>query len=86
MIHPLSSTVALTLAVFASACASSTQTGSGQGSMPPGGAEPTLEEIRTATARFRDVKVALAEGYIPDPGNSCETAEMMGKPAAFGAM
>jgi hypothetical protein len=26
--------------------------------------------------------VALAEGYIRDPGNLCDTAEMMGRPAA----
>ena len=49
-------------------------------------AEPTLEQVRAATERFRDVKVALAEGYIADPSNSCETAEMMGKPASLGAM
>ena len=48
--------------------------------------EPTLEQVRAATERFRDVKVALAEGYIADPGNTCETAEMMGKPASLGAM
>jgi hypothetical protein len=52
----------------------------------PGPDEPTLAEVRRATERFRDVKVALAEGYIRDPGNMCETAEMMGRPAALGAM
>ena len=52
----------------------------------PGAGEPTLAEIRKATERFRDVNVALKEGYIPDPNNMCETAEMMGKPAALGAM
>ena len=48
--------------------------------------EPTLEEVRAATERFRDVNVALAEGYIRDPGNLCDTAEMMGRPASDGAM
>ena len=48
--------------------------------------EPTLEQIRAATERFRDVKVALAEGDVADPGNICETADMMGKPAELGAM
>lgn len=48
--------------------------------------EPTLDEVRAATARFRDVDVALAEGYIRDPFDMCETAEMMGRPAALGAM
>lgn len=48
--------------------------------------EPTLEQVRAATERFRDVKVALAEGYVRDPMNVCDTAEMMGKPASLGAM
>jgi hypothetical protein len=48
--------------------------------------EPDLAAVRAATERFRDVKVALAEGYIPDPGNICDTAEMMGQPAALGVM
>ena len=50
------------------------------------GSEPTLAEVRQATERFKDVNVALAEGYIRDPNNMCETAEMMGRPAALGAM
>ncbi len=33
----------------------------------PGSGEPTLDEVRRATERFRDVNVALAEGYIRDP-------------------
>ena len=49
-------------------------------------AEPRLAEVRQATERFQDVRVALAEGYIRDPNNMCETAEMMGRPAALGAM
>lgn len=48
--------------------------------------EPSLEQVRAATERFQDVKVALAEGYIPDPMNICETADMMGQPAELGAM
>ncbi len=48
--------------------------------------EPTLEQVRAQTERFQDVNVALAEGYIRDPGNICDTAEMMGRPAALGAM
>ena len=48
--------------------------------------EPSLDDVRAATERFRDVKVALAEGYIPDPMNICDTAPMMGRPAALGAM
>ena len=52
----------------------------------PGPGEPTLEEVRKLTERFKDVKVALAEGYIRDPFNLCDTATMMGRPAALGAM
>jgi hypothetical protein len=48
--------------------------------------EPTLEEVRAATIRFRDVNVALAEGYIRDPMDLCDTAEMMGRPAEEGVM
>ena len=52
----------------------------------PGRGEPTLAEVRQATERFRDVNVALAEGYIRDPFDLCETAEMMGRPPSDGAM
>jgi hypothetical protein len=48
--------------------------------------DPTLAEVLAATERFRDVQVALAEGYVPDPMNICETAEHMGRPAADGVM
>ena len=51
-----------------------------------GNGEPSLAEVRKATARFQDVKVALAEGYIRDPMNICDTADMMGRPASMGAM
>ena len=52
----------------------------------PGPGEPTLAEVRAATERFQDVKVALSEGYIRDPADMCETGEMLGKPASVGAM
>ena len=52
----------------------------------PQAGEPSLAEVRAATERFRDVNVALAEGYVRDPMNLCDTAEMMGRPAALGAM
>jgi len=57
----------------------------GQSDEPAPG-EPTLAEVRGATERFRDVNVALAEGYIRDPFDLCDTAEMMGRPASLGAM
>jgi hypothetical protein len=56
------------------------------GEPAPGPGEPTLEEVRAATERFRDVRVALAEGYIPDPSGMCVTAEMEGRSAEEGAM
>ena len=61
--------------------------GARQGEAPaPGPGEPTLDEVRAGTERFQDVNVALAEGYVRDPANMCETAPMMGRPAAEGAM
>lgn len=48
--------------------------------------ESSLAEIRRATERFRDIKIALAEGYIRDPASICETAEMMGMPKSLGGM
>src|SRR5262245_14756882 len=65
------------------ACTTATRADS---SGSPGPGEPTLAEVRTATERFRDVKVALAEGYIRDPFDLCDTADMMGRPASDGAM
>ena len=52
----------------------------------PGAGEPSLAEVRRATERFRDVAVALAEGYVRDPFDLCDTAAMMGRPASLGAM
>lgn len=52
----------------------------------PAQGEPTLAEVRALTERFTDVNVALAEGYIRDPGDMCDTADMMGHPASKGAM
>ena len=56
------------------------------GPASPGAGEPTLAEVRKLTERFQDVGTALAEGYIRDPFDLCDTAEMMGRPAADGAM
>jgi hypothetical protein len=49
-------------------------------------AEPSLETVRAATDRFKDVKVALAEGYVAPPGGHCETAAGMGLPSKLGGM
>lgn len=52
----------------------------------PAGGEPDLAAIRAAAERYRDINVALAEGYVAPPGAHCETAEGMGQSAALGAM
>jgi hypothetical protein len=79
---------------LAAACVATLSTGilaAGQAAGPggpssPAKGEPSLDEVRRATERFRDVKAALGEGYIRDPFDLCETAEMMGRPATLGAM
>lgn len=48
--------------------------------------DQALNSIRTATERFKDVNVALAEGYLADPNNMCEMAENVGQPAHLGVM
>jgi hypothetical protein len=78
MLTPLSAAMVLA-AAFASGMAAATPA-------PHGPGEPTLAEVRSATERFQDVDVALAEGYIRDPFDLCDTAEMMGRPASQGAM
>lgn len=45
-----------------------------------------VEKIRAAAARYADVNVALAEGFIPDPSGHCVTAGMAGLPPEWGAM
>jgi hypothetical protein len=46
----------------------------------------SLAAVRRATERFRDVKVALAEGYVPDPSGMCMTSTMEGQPSQLGGM
>jgi hypothetical protein len=80
LLTPLSAALAMA-AAFAGGMAAATPAPHG-----PGPGEPTLAEVRHVTERFQDVNVALAEGYIRDPFNLCDTAEMMGRPASQGAM
>ena len=74
-----SNTLAALLALAVAGCSAAAQP-------KPAPGEPSLAAVRQATDRFRDVNVALAEGYIRDPFDLCDTAEMMGKPARLGAM
>ena len=73
------------LTALAAAAISATAAAAGE-LHKPGPGEPSLAEVRAATERFRDVNVALAEGYVRDPLNLCDTADMMGRPAELGAM
>ncbi|MEE8293162.1 MAG: hypothetical protein V3R22_01960, partial [Kiloniellales bacterium] len=45
-----------------------------------------IEKVRLATIRFNDVKVALAEGFIPAPPGDCVDAAHEGLPAHWGGM
>jgi len=45
-----------------------------------------MDAIRAATAKYQDIKVALAEGYIPDPSGACVSAAAEGLPPELGAM
>jgi hypothetical protein len=76
---------ALTMIAAASAVAGTASSSPAKDSTSAPG-EPNLSQVRAATERFRDVNVALAEGYVRDPLNLCDTAEMMGRPAELGAM
>ena len=58
----------------------------GQSATAVAAREPTLDEVRTLTMRYQRVDSALADGYLSPPGNVCESADMMGLPAATGAM
>jgi len=49
-------------------------------------ADPTIAAIKSSTARYRDVKNALADGYTRDPMNMCVTPPDEGQPAWLGAM
>jgi hypothetical protein len=45
-----------------------------------------LRALRAATEKYRDVEVALSEGYLRDPMDMCVTAEMEGMPRQMGEM
>jgi hypothetical protein len=76
---------ALPLCLLAAAAPAPTTT-AGADRYGPRQGEPTLMQMRLATARFRDVNVALAEGYVRDPGDACIAASDMGLLASQGGM
>jgi hypothetical protein len=45
-----------------------------------------LNAVRAAVEKYRDVNMALADGYIPDPSGHCVTAADEGLPPEWGAM
>jgi hypothetical protein len=45
-----------------------------------------LDGIRAATEKYKDVNIALAEGFIPDPSGHCVSAAAEGLPAEWGDM
>lgn len=48
--------------------------------------EPTLDEVLAATEKYRDVEVALADGYVRDWLDACETPYHMGITESLGTM
>ena len=45
-----------------------------------------LDALRAATEKYKDVNVALAEGFIPDPSGHCVSAAAESLPAEWGGM
>ncbi len=45
-----------------------------------------MDALRAAVEKYKDVNVALAEGFIPDPSGHCVSAAHEGLPAEWGAM
>ncbi|MEX2048965.1 MAG: hypothetical protein WEB90_05250 [Gemmatimonadota bacterium] len=48
--------------------------------------EPPLDEVRAATEKYNDVALALADGYVRDPIDACETPSHMGIVQDLGVM
>jgi hypothetical protein len=48
--------------------------------------EVDLGAVRTATEKYSNVNIALADGYIRDPADHCISAAAEGLPAEWGAM
>jgi len=45
-----------------------------------------LDALRAENGKYRDVSLALAEGFIPDPSGHCVSAAHEGLPPEWGAM
>ena len=82
----LASTMVIASAGLATACFPAAEMQRIQAASAPQAGEPSLAEMRAATAKYLSVDAALAAGYIRDPANICETAAMMGLPSELGGM
>lgn len=78
---PLISVLAVTLLVYVPPASAQAPVLATAEFLPP----TELEAIRAATEKYRDVNVAMAEGYIL-PMDMCVTAAMEGAPAQLGGM
>ena len=72
------------LTLFLAACGGEPEAAADEA--PPAAEAPEIAALRATAAKYADVNVALAEGYIPDPSGMCVTSEMEGQPAELGAM
>lgn len=87
--HPLLALgIAATLAALAPTTLRAQQVAIVTPSAEPMDAETAaaIEAIRGATAKYEDPEVALAEGYVRDPGNLCSLPAEEGLPVQLGAM
>jgi hypothetical protein len=72
--------------VFLAACSPGEQSDAAASEAATPAETPEIAALRTVAAKYADVSVALAEGYIADPSGMCITAAMEGQPAELGAM
>ena len=68
-----SKTTALALCVTAALVAVSGPAAAGSGKSDPGPSKAQLAKVRTATAKYRDVRKAIADGYIAT--TACEESK-----------
>jgi hypothetical protein len=77
--------MAMLLPLVVCACGGDANTGE-QPAAAASVADAEVDAIKQATERFKDVNVALAEGYMEDPHKLCVDATIYGAPVETGAM